>query len=251
MYGIGDSRQPSWTLLPGIVDRPVQTLAQVIAQPRWRWVLPAVLTLAGLAIFLVVAREQLVQQALDQRTLAMQNLGPQLGEMSPTQQEQVRQQIERFSGPVFVLGSRLAGEAVSLALGWLTGSLILFFGELLGGKEIGYNQMFAGFSWTWLPFALRYLVETGWVLLTGQLVANPGLSYFLATGDPMADAANPLWRLTSYVDIFSIWHLVLVYCLTRAIDRKGSWLITVAYALLSLALRIIPALGLASLAPGG
>lgn len=251
MNAIDVSRQPSWALLPGIIDRPVQTLTQVIAQPRWRWVLPAVLTLAGLAIFLVVARDQLVQQALDQQALAMQSLGPQLGDMSPAQQEQVKQQIERFSGPVFVLGSRIAGEALSLALGWLIGSLILFFGELLGGKEIGYNQVFAGFSWTWLPFALRYLVETGWVVLTSQLVANPGLSYFVASGDPMADAANPLWRLASYIDVFAIWHLVLVYCLTRAIDRKGSLVITGAYALLSLALRIIPAMGLASLAPGG
>ncbi|MFN2164847.1 MAG: hypothetical protein ACK2U9_01125, partial [Anaerolineae bacterium] len=183
--------------------------------------------------------------------VAMQSLGPQLGDMSPAQQEQVRQQIERFSGPVFVLGTRVAGEALSLTLGWLFGSLILFFGELLGGKEIKYNQVFAGFSWTWLPFALRYLVETGWVLLSGQLITNPGLSYFVASGDPMADAANPLWRLAGYVDIFSIWHLVLVYCLTRAIDRKGSLVITSVYALLGLALRIIPAMGLASLAPGG
>lgn len=244
-------RQPSLALLPGIVDRPVQTLAQVMAQPRWRWVLPAVLTLTGLVIFLVVARDQLVQQVLDQQALAMQRLGPQLGDMSPAQQEQMRQQIERFSGPVFVLVTRVIGEVASLALGWLIGSLILFFGELLGGKEIGYNQVFAGYSWTWLPFALRYLVETGWVLLSGQLVANPGLSYFVASGDPIADGANPVWRLANYVDVFSVWHVVLVYCLTRAIDRKGSWIITIVYVLLGLALRVVPAMGLASLAPGG
>lgn len=244
-------RQPSLALLPGIVDRPVQTLAQVMAQPHWRWVLPAVLTLTGLVIFLVVARDQLVQQVLDQQALAMQRLGPQLGDMSPAQQEQMRQQIERFSGPVFVLGTRVIGEVASLALGWLIGSLILFFGELLGGKEIGYNQVFAGYSWTWLPFALRYLVETGWVLLSGQLVANPGLSYFVASGDPIADGANPVWRLANYVDVFSVWHVVLVYCLTRAIDRKGSWIITIVYVLLGLALRVVPAMGLASLAPGG
>jgi hypothetical protein len=241
----------SAALLPGIVDRPVQTLAEVIARPRWRWVLPAVLTLAGLAIFLVVARAQLVEQAQEQQALAMQSFGSQLGDMPAEQQEQVTQQMERFGSPAFVLGSRLIAEIASLILAWLIGALILFFGELLRGRQIGYNQVFAGFSWTWFPFALRYLVETGWVLVSGQLVANPGLSYFVASGDPMADAANPLWRLAGYVDVFALWHVVLVYCLTRAMDRKGSVVITAVYAVLSLALRVIPALGLASLGPRG
>jgi hypothetical protein len=120
----------------------------------------------------------------------------------------------------------------------------------MSGRDLGFGQVFAAFSWTWLPFCLRDLVNAGWVLVTGSLITNPGLSYFFATGDTVADTQDPLWVLAGYVDLFTLWHLILVYFLVRATRRRGGGLgLTLAYALIALLVRVVPRLLAGGLTP--
>jgi hypothetical protein len=238
-------------LLIGIIDRPRATLAAVLARPRWKWLMPLVICLAAAALLLLVSAEGLSQQAAQQQAAAMQALDDQMQGMTESQRAQMRQQMATFTSPLFLGLTSFAVGAIGLGIGWLLGAGILYLGLAIGGGGVSYAALAAAMSWTWLPFALRDLVSAGWTLATGAVRANPGLSYFVATGDSVADASNPLWLLAGQVDLFWLWHLVLVYALVKAARSRGGALgLTVVYALIYLAVRVGPALLAAGLSFG-
>lgn len=231
----------SLALLIGIIDRPRATLAEVLAHPRWKWLLPALLCLGATALLLLVSAEELSQQAAQQQAAAMQALGDQMQAMTESQQEQMRQQMARFSSPLFLGATAFVTGAIGLLIGWLLTAGILFIGLAIGGEGVKYAPLVAAVSWTWLPFALRSGVDAGWALITGAVRVNPGLSYFLSTGDPLVDAGDPLWLLAGQVDLFTLWHMVLIYALVKAARPRGSaWGLTLIYAVIYLAMRVGP-----------
>lgn len=241
----------SLALLIGIIDRPRATLTAVLASPRWKWLLPAILCLGATALLLLVSAEGLSQQAVQQQAATMQALEGQMQGMSEAQREQVRQQMATFTSPLMLGLTSFASSAIGLLIGWLLAAGILFMGLSVSGAEVRFAALVAAISWTWLPFAVRDLVNAGWTLATGAVRVNPGLSYFVATGDSLADARNPLWLLASQVDLFWLWHLALIYALVKAARPAGGALaLTIVYTLLYLALRVGPALLAAGLSFG-
>lgn len=241
----------SLALLLGIIDRPRITLAAVLARPRWKWLLPAILCLGATASLLLVSAEGLSQQAAQQQAAAMQALDDQLQGMSEAQRAQMRQQMATFTSPLFLGLTSFAASAIGLLIGWLLGAGILFMGLSISGDEVRLAPLAAAISWTWLPFAVRDLVSAGWTLATGAVRVNPGLSYFVARGDSLADARNPLWLLASQVDLFWLWHLALIYALVKAArPRGGALALTIVYTLVYLAVRVGPALLAAGLSFG-
>jgi hypothetical protein len=233
----------SLALLIGIVDRPRATLAAVLASPRWKWLLPAVICLGATAILLLVSAEELSQQAAQQQAATLQALESQMQDVTASQREQMRQQMAMFTGPLVLALASFAASAVGLFIGWLLGAGILFIGLSIGGEDIRYAPLMVALSWTWLPFALRDLVSAGWTFATGAVRANPGLSYFVSTGDSLADAGNWLWLLAGHVDLFWLWHLALIYALIKAARPRGSGLgLAIIYAMIFLVVRVGPAL---------
>lgn len=221
-------------LLPGIVDQPDQTLAQVVATPRWRWLVPALLYLVSL-IFLMVASAPYVQeQARQQQAEVMSSLQSQMGEMTESERQQFEEQIARFTSPAVLSTLAFGTGVIGLLIAWVLGSGFVHVGLVVGGRDLRFGQTFAGYTWTWLPLCLRNVVHAGWILYSGKLITNPGLSYFFSTGDAVADASDPLWVSAGYLDLFFLWHLLLVYFLVRAVRKRGGLGLTLAYALASL-----------------
>lgn len=244
-------KRPLLSLLIGIIDRPRSTFEQVLAFPRWKWVVPAVLVMLATAILLFVSAQLLAEQAAQQQAIAFSRIQGQLESMTEAQREQVRQQMTMFSSPVAVAATTFATRAVGLFLGWFIGTLIIYFGLVVGGLEIGFGALFSAYSWTSLPFVVRDLADAAFVTISGTLRVNPGLSYFLSTGDVLADARNPLWVLTGQIDLFFLWHVILIYALIRAARPKGgAFVLTLVYTLVYLALRLLPALLAAKLSFG-
>ena len=69
--------------------------------------------------------------------------------------------------------------------------------------------------------------------------------------DVLADARNPLWVLTGQIDLFFLWHIILIYALIRAARPKGGAVgLTLVYTLIYLALRVLPGLVAAQLSFG-
>lgn len=241
----------SLALLIDIIDRPRAALAAILASPRWKWVLPLLICLATAALLLLASVEELGRQAAQQQAVALQSLEDQMQAMSETQREQMRQQMASFSSPLFLGLTAFATGVVGLLIGWLLAAGILYLGLAVGGEEVKLATLMVAVSWTWLPFALRNLLDVGWTLATGVVRVNAGLSYFISTGDPMADASNPLWLLASQVDLFWLWNLGLIYALVKAARPRGGAIgLTFLYAVIYLVVRVVPAWLLAGLSFG-
>ena len=251
---VNAERRSSMALLPGIVDRPRQTFTALLAAPRWRWVLPLVLCILALALVSAATAEFASEQARQQQAQIMSQMQAQLEAMPEAERQQTQRMIDRTTSPVFVGGISFITRSLGLPISWLIGAVILYFGLAIGGTELKFSALFSAFSWTWLPFALRDFLQAVWTWATGQPLLNPGLSYFVATGDLLADSRNPVYALTSLLDLFFVWHIVLVYFLIKAAkQRGGAFGLTVAYTLLYLLLRFLPVLLSSRLAfnPGG
>ncbi|MFZ2487526.1 MAG: YIP1 family protein [Anaerolineae bacterium] len=229
-------------LFLGVIDRPRTTLANVLAHPRGKWLLPLVLCLAATIFMLWATADEASVLAARQQAVALQSMQGQLQDMTQAQQQQLRDQMARFSSPSMLMLIGSLTSAIGLLLSWLIGAAMIYFGLTIGGTELRFPPLLAALSWTWLPFAFRDLFSAVWNLITGVLMVNPGLSYFVSTGDTLSDQANPLWLLASQVDLFWLWHLVLIYALVKAVrPQHSAWGLTLLYALLYLAVRVGPA----------
>jgi hypothetical protein len=222
---------PLGALIIGIVDRPGRTLANIVAYPRWRWVFPIILALAALALSLILTASLRAAQS-------QQVLSQQLSRMSPSQAEQVRQQMATFTSPTFVAGVGFVTGLLVLLIGWLIQAAILYFADLLAGGELQFGQILAVVPWLHLPFALEQLLQTAFILSQGKLIANQGLSYLVSSGNALQDARNLAYVALSQVTLFRLWHLVLVFALFRGaarFSRATAFWLTLAYEALLLA----------------
>jgi len=224
-------------LLVGIIDRPATTMSYVGKKPGWTWLVPALLVLVGLVVFSVVAAPLTSE-------LALRQAQQQLASLPPQQAEQAAAQIEKFTSPAVMAVSSSIGGLIALAVIWLLGAGVLYFLGLVAGGEANFAQSFAILAWSWTPYALRNLVMAAYVAYSGKMI-NQGLSFLVATGDQIKDAANWVYVLLSQVDLFYLWHLVLVIVGLAAVGRLSKVKATIVgliYLAVTMALSLVPTL---------
>jgi hypothetical protein len=222
-------------LLVSIIDRPAATMSYVGRKPGWAWVTPALLVLVGLVVFSVVSAPLTSE-------LALRQAQQQLASLPPQQAEQAAAQMERFTSPPMIATFSIIGGLVALAVIWLISAGVLYFLGLVAGGEAGFAQSFAILAWSWLPYALRNLIMAAYVAYRGELI-NQGLSFLVATGDQTKDAANWLYGLLSQVDLFYLWHLILVIVGLAAVGRFSKTKATIVglvYLAVTTALNLVP-----------
>ncbi len=230
-----ENRMTLGQLLVSIVDRPATVMSYVGKKPGWAWVTPALLILIGLAVFSVVTAPHASKLALRQAQQQMASLPPQ-------QAEEAAAQLEKFTSPVMVAGFSILGGLVALAVMWLVWAGVLYFLGLMAGGEASFAQTFAILAWSWLPYFLRYLVQAAYMAYSGRWI-NPGLSFLVATGDQIKDAANWLYALLSQLDLFYLWHLILVIVGLVAVgrlSRSKATVVGVIYLAVTTALSLLP-----------
>jgi hypothetical protein len=232
-----EDRMNLWQLLVSIIDRPAVTMSYVGKKPGWAWVTPALLVLVGLVAFSLVTAPHTSELALRQAQQQMASLPPQ-------QAEQAAAQVEKFTSPPVMAAFSIIGGLVTLAVIWLLGAGVLYFLGLVAGGEASFAQSFAILTWSWLPYALRNLVLAAYVAYSGQLISQ-GLSFLVATGDQTKDAANWLYGLLSQIDLFYLWHLILVIVGLAAVGRFSKTKATIVgliYLAVTTALSLVPTL---------
>jgi hypothetical protein len=123
---------------------------------------------------------------------------------------------------------------------------------VLGGRST-FGQMFRMVLWTWLPQALRGLLQTVYILVSGELITNHGLSGLVQDSRSVAEViAAPsslnqmlLVGFLSKVDLFLVWHLVLLVIGMRVftrLPRGKAILATLGVWILLTALGLVPTL---------
>ena len=192
-----------------IIASPGKALRRISEYNRRSWWFPALLVFVATVLNIWLTIDLLVDAAKRQVEI-------QLSTMPPDQVEAARPMMERFMQPNSILITSIITITIGLILAWLISTLIIYLGSSIAGASPKLNSLWPVIVWAWIPFFFRSVLQTIWSLVSDSLVMNPGLAYFVSTGDITADQTNPLFVAASQVDLFSIWHAVLIYILLRA-----------------------------------
>lgn len=218
--------------VPAVLFRPRQAFAAIASQSRSVWLTPMlILTLA--ALILVAVSGPVKQAAAMSGEVQMP---PDFQWWTPEQQAQYMQAISATNGPTFIYIFPALMALVKVWFGWLlvSGLLHLLLTMLGGRGEMGIVLNLV--AWAGLPFALRDLVRTGSALATDRLVTATGLAGFTPAGE--GTGIIFLGALMALIDIYLIWHAVLLVLGVRAANglkasrAAAAVLITLAIALL-------------------
>ncbi len=218
-----------------IIAAPGQALRRISYYPR-SWWFPALLSILTALLLLWTSLDYLLAEAqrVAQLQLSAQNLPPE-------QLEAAQQMMDRLMQPNFMLIQGGIGILLGLVLAWGISTLIIYLSASIGGANPKASSMWALVLWTWIPFVIRNVVYGVFGLFSDAFSRSPGLSYFVSTGDLINDQTNPLYVAAAQVDIFSLWHLVLIYILLRvpiSMGRGSAIAITLLYAVINVGLRV-------------
>ena len=237
-------------LLWGMIVRPRATLEVLREREGRAWWGPALLAVL-MAVLPVVVAAPLTDRQTREAVRAAQEQWE--AEVPAGDEAQMEQAMSVAASPLITVVFPAVGGVVGQVVGWLAWAGALYLaGMALGGRST-FGHMFRMVVWTWLPYVLRGLLQTVYILASGQLIANPGLSGLVrdsrAVGEMVLAPPRPgqmfLAALLSKVDLFWIWNLVLlvigVTVFTR-LPRRKAVLVTLGVWLLLTAVSLLPAL---------
>lgn len=246
------------SLFWGMIRRPRATLETVrdFGGRAWIWMAAAMLVLAILPSLVsapIVARQsaELIRESLERQEELGQQITPEMA-----------QQATQFStSPIFTMVFPSILRILGLLLTWLVWSGALhLLSTMLGGSN-SFRQMWRAVIWTWVPFALRSLLQTGFILLTGELITRPGLSALVRSA-PVEEGSIPqipstgelvLGNLLGQIDLFAVWNLallVLAVSITARISGRKAASITLVIWLVLTLISLVPSLVTASFSRG-
>jgi len=241
-------------LLWGMIVRPRATLEYLRERGGRAWWLPALLTVPLVILPVLVAAPITAQQSREAVATAQEQWGEQRGmEMSAEEQAQMEQAMSIAASPLITTVFPAVGGIVGLVVGWLVWAGALYLAGLALGGRSTFGQMFRTVVWAWLPYALRGLLQTAYILASGQLILNPGLSGLVQETRQISEMviAPPgpgqmlLVAFLSRIDLFLVWNLILlvvgVMVATR-LPRRKAVLVTLGVWLLLTALGLLPVL---------
>ena len=238
-------------LLWGIIVRPRATLSHLCEHEVRTWWVPALLAVLLFVLPILVSAPISMEQAREALLVTQEQLEERQGmELSAEQRAQMESMA---TSPLLIVVFPSVLRAVGQIVSWLAWAGALYLaGIALGGRST-FSQMFRVVVWTWIPYILRGALQTIYILLSAQLIANPGLSGLVQDSRPIAEvvAAPPslsqilIVALLSKVDIFLFWNLILLVIGVRVVTRlpwRKAILATLGVWILLMALSLIPTL---------
>lgn len=211
----GASQKNVFALLFGVLLRPKTTFTYLKDNHKRAWWLPAILILLLTVAPLVAAARTpapttpIMREGIMGRE-GMINSEAALGEKyDPTMMGGFEQP------PASNLNLlQLAGKLVSAPAAWLLWGAALYLASVFLGRSSSFGQMTRLAVWTWLPYGVRGLVQTVYILMTGAAITNAGLSGFVTQNTPAMIAPGPgqlaLTSILGKVDLYLFWHLALL-----------------------------------------
>ena len=241
-------------LLWGMVVRPRATLEHLREHEGPTWWLPALLAVLLVVLPIVVAGPITARQAREAVQAAQEQWGEQTGaEASGANEAQMEQAMSIAASPLITLVFPAVSSVFGRAVGWLAWAGALYLAGMAFGGRSTFGQMFRMVVWTWLPYAVRGLLQTLYILISGQAIANPGLSGLVMETRPVKEMVltppspgqTVLAAFLSRLDLFLVWNLVLlvigVTVVTR-LPRRKAMLVTLGVWLLLTLVGLVPAL---------
>jgi hypothetical protein len=229
-------RRWRWDWILPLFFRPRKTLTAAAEQDKGVWLLPLLL-ISLLLIFSVVASGP---ARLTQLQMGSGETPPDFQYWTPEQQQQYFDSLQQAQGPVNLYVFPILGKLIGLWLVWfLTGSILHLILTLSGSRSSNTSALNV-VGWASLPFGLRALLQGLAVLISKTPIQAAGLSGFVGSESAGAAFLGPLLAL---VDIFLIWHFILLLVSARPLSklpRSRAWLAVLVTLLILLALQAVP-----------
>lgn len=226
--------QNFFALLWGMIRRPRWTYENSTIRIDRSWILMSILTMVVLVLPIIVAAPITSQQAREAVQAGLDSQGESGSNITP----EMEGQISQFAtNPLFTIVFPSVLRMIALWVGWLVWAGGLHLISTMAGGNSQFGQMWRTVIWSWLPFAVRGLLQFGFILLTGEIIVNPGLSGLVADQRSVSEilAAPPstgqlvLRSLLSNIDLFLIWNLILLIfgvAITARISRRKATFIS-------------------------
>ncbi len=216
-----------WAWIPLMFFKPRQTFRQITGQSGSLWIRPLMI----LSLFALL-RVGVTGPIKQQMAISGQTLPPDFEYYSPEMQMQFEQAMAATRSPVFIYVFPALTSLLGIWFGWMiVGGLLHLMLTILGGRgDTGTAMNLV--AWAGLPFALRDIVRIGFTLITHRLITTPGLAGFApASGGTLA---TYLAALLGLVDIYLIWHILLLVIGTKIANdlTTGKSFIAVTFIIL-------------------
>ncbi len=220
-----------------LLIRPRATLAAIVESDRPQWRVPIVLLLLAAVIHALVAGS--IKAAA--RASGEIVLPPNYEFYTPEQQAQFQQAATATNNTTFNYILPALGAVLGVLVMWLLVSWLLHLVLTLLGGRGSSRAAINVVAWASLPFVLGAVVQTVAMLLSDQLVAGSGLTGFAPTGE----GSWPVFlaSVLGQIDLYAIWHIILVYIgarLSSRLPRGKCWLAVLLVFALVMALRALP-----------
>jgi hypothetical protein len=239
-----------FALIWGMIARPRRTLEFLREHKSRGWLWIALLSMLLAVLLIAVSAPISARLSQEQIRQQFEARGENLGEIPPEAQARA---MQFASNPLFTLVIPALGGVAVLWIAWLVwaGALHLV-GTMVGGNN-SFGQMFRAVVWSWVPLLLRSMLQVVYVVATGELIKNPGLSGLASGPEPVPGefVAPPgtgqlaLQSLLGQIDLFQIWNfilLVIVVIATARLSRRKAFVITLVVWILFALVRMLPAL---------
>jgi hypothetical protein len=249
----GAARSLPLRLVWGMIVRPRETLEHLNDSGGRSWFLPALLAAIFVVLPVVAAAPITVEQTRETVLAGLERTGQQSGEgeLSAEQEARVEQMTGIAASPLITVVLPALGSLVVRAVGWLSWAGALHLAATTIGGASGFGHMFRTVVWAWLPYTIRGLVQTVYILASGQLIVYPGLSGLLRAGSSGAGelATVPslgqtiVGSLLSRIDVYMVWNLVLLVLgvmVTSRLARRKATLMTLGVWVILTAIVVIP-----------
>jgi len=195
----------SGSVLLRIIDRPRKAMEGVVTTPR-SWWLPALLLVASALALNVISAPLQAELTVAQSEQMLARFADQM----PAEQLELARERLLARDPV---RTALLSSAVAIvigAVGWLVRGGLGHFGSMAVGGSSTWLPTFAVTVWSLFPFVVRDIVQSVYIALQGELIEHQGLASFVATGNALSSAGDPLYLALSQVDPFVAWHWILL-----------------------------------------
>jgi hypothetical protein len=235
----------------GIIVRPRATLATVSERARRTWWLPALLVVLLIVLPVLVSGPLRTAQTREEMRTAQEEMAERMGE--DVSEEQIERAMSMAASPLITVVFPAVGSAVSRVVGWLVWAGALYLTGMVFGGRSTFKQIFPVVVWAWIPYGLRGLLQTVYILVSGQLIVNPGISGLVQSEPAVSETvlASPgtgqifLTAFLSRIDLFLVWTLILLVIgveVTTHLSRRTAVLVTLGVWVVLTALSLLPAL---------